>query len=233
MSDRTLTRREGLGLLKAAQEALVRGAYPNPERSGCPDKSMLRAIAGRTISTDHLIESIDHIGFCSPCYTEYAALRRQVVIGQRIRVGAMAACLAVVSLLGLWLGLWHRHSIGKVETARHEEVASYWAYRLDLRNQGSVRGQAPIPNEYPAELPRERLSLSIDLPMGSEAGGYEFEIAQDPGKPIVSADGNADLRGGIATLNVKVNLGSLQAGTYLAGIRRHGLSWRYFPVLIK
>jgi hypothetical protein len=77
------------------------------------------------------------------------------------------------------------------------------------------------------------LALSIYLPLGSEPGGYEFQIARERGKPSLSADGAAALHEGIATLNVNVNIESLPAGPYWAGIRRVGLSWRYYPVIIK
>jgi hypothetical protein len=180
------------------------------------------------------MESIEHLGFCSPCYTEFSALRRQVVIRHRIQFAAMAACIAVVLSIGLWHWLGHRHSIGGGgQTTRREEVGSYQAYRLDLRNRAVLRGQAPTRDEHPIELPRQRLSLSIYLPLGSEAGGYEFQIAREPGKPAVSAEGVAGLHEGIATLNLNVNLESLPADFYLAGIRRVGLSWRYYPVVIK
>ena len=79
MSDRALMRREEAKFLKAAQRVLQQGGFPNPERTGCPDKSTLKAIAFREISPDQLMDWIDHLGFCSPCYKEYAVLRRQVL----------------------------------------------------------------------------------------------------------------------------------------------------------
>ena len=78
MSDRALMRREEAKFLKAAQRVLLQGGFPNPERTGCPDKSILKAIAFREISPDQVMDWIDHLGFCSPCYKEYALLRRQV-----------------------------------------------------------------------------------------------------------------------------------------------------------
>ena len=71
MSDRALTRREEARLLKAGQRALLQGEFPNPDRSGCPDKETLRAIATRKLNLEQVVEWVDHVGFCSPCYVEY------------------------------------------------------------------------------------------------------------------------------------------------------------------
>jgi hypothetical protein len=234
MNDRKLTRREEAIFVNAAQRVLLHGGFPNPERTGCPDKSVLRAIAAHTIRAEHLMDSIEHVGFCSPCYTEFSAFRRQVVIRERIRFAAIAACIAVVLSIGLWHWLGRHHAIsGGGEATRRERVVTYQAYRVDLRNRAALRGQTPTPGEHPIELPRRPLALSIYLPLGSEAGGYEFQIARERGKPSLSADGAAALHEGIATLNVNVNIESLPAGSYWAGIRRAGLSWRYYPVIIK
>ena len=72
MSDRALMRREEAKFLEAAQRVLQQGGFPNPERTGCPDESTLKAIAFREVSPDQVMDWIDHLGFCSPCYKEYA-----------------------------------------------------------------------------------------------------------------------------------------------------------------
>jgi len=236
MSDRALMRREEAKFLKAAQRVLQQGGFPNPERTGCPDKSTLKAIAFREISPDQVMDWIDHLGFCSPCYKEYAVLRRQVLSRRWIRFAAIAACITVGLTIGIWLwiGGWRQHSVGgRGEIARREESGSYQPYLLDLRNRVVLRGEESIPDETPIELPRRRLSLSIYLPIGSEAGKYEFEFAQEPEKPLVRAEDVAGLRDGIAAFNVKVNLESLRPGPYLACIRRTGRSWRYYRVVLK
>ena len=102
MSDRALTRREEARLLKAGQRALLQGEFPNPDRSGCPDKETLRAIATRKLSLEQVVEWVDHVGFCSPCYVEYNALRRQVVNRRWMQFGAIAAGIAIVVALGIW-----------------------------------------------------------------------------------------------------------------------------------
>ena len=84
MSDRGLMRREETRFLKAAQRVLLQGGFPNPERTGCPEKSILKAIASREVSPDKVMDWIEHVGMCSPCFREYTELRK--------RVGVAKAC---------------------------------------------------------------------------------------------------------------------------------------------
>ena len=237
MSDRALTKREEARLLKAAQHVLLQGEFPNPQRAGCPDKETLRAIAARKLSLEQVAGWGDHLGFCSPCYVEYVVLRRRAVRRRWMQFGAVTAGIALVVAIGIRLrfGGWRQQRIGdRGEIARREEPISYQSIPLDLRNRAVLRGEESAPDKSPIELPRGRLSLSIYLPIGSEAGKYEFEIAQEPEKPLVRETGDvAGLRDGIAAFNVKLNLESIRPGRYLARIRRSGWSWRYYHVVLK
>jgi hypothetical protein len=58
----------------AVQEAILQD-YPNPERKGCPDKSMVREVAWR----DELIKDAvwQHITRCSPCYGEFLRFKEE------------------------------------------------------------------------------------------------------------------------------------------------------------
>ena len=100
MSDRALIRQEEARFLKAAQRVLLQGGFPNPERTGCPDKSVLRAIASREINPEQMMDWIGHLGFCSPCYCEYALLRRHVKTRQWVRLAAISACITYCYLSG-------------------------------------------------------------------------------------------------------------------------------------
>ena len=102
MSDRGLMRREETRFLKAAQRVLLQGGFPNPERTGCPDKSILKAIASREVSPDKVMEWIDHVGMCSPCFCEYTEFRKQVVWRKRAAYLTIAAVIIVVLSLGWW-----------------------------------------------------------------------------------------------------------------------------------
>ncbi len=229
MSDRLLTRSEEARLLKAGRRALLQGGFPNPERSGCPDKETLRAIAARNLSLEQVVEWVDHVGFCSPCYVEYDALRRQVVNRRWMRFGAIAAGIAIVVTLGIWawFGGWGH---------LRNEAGAYQVCRLDLRNRFILRGggdQSPKPPAAPLELSRGRLDLELDLPTGSREGQYEVQVLEQPGKPAASASGTAKIENYVTVLQVKVDLRNISPGPYLLGIRRPELDWTYYPVLLK
>jgi len=171
MSDRLLARSEEARLLKAGRRALLQGEFPNPDRSGCPDKETLRSIATRKLSLEQVVEWVDHIGFCSPCYVEYDALRRQAVSRRWMQFGAIAAGIAIVVALGIWawFGGWGH---------LRNEAGAYQVCRLDLRNRFILRGggdQSPKPPAAPLELSRGRLDLELDLPTGSREGSTKFK----------------------------------------------------------
>jgi hypothetical protein len=96
-----------------------------------------------------------------------------------------------------------------------------------------VRGPEQNTNRSPVQIPRERLTLSIYLPVGSEPGHYEVQFLQEPGQALAQAEGAAEFRDHIAVLTVKLDLTRLSPGLYLMEIRQSGLSWSQYPVLLK
>ena len=72
-------------------------AFPNPTRDGCPNFSTLRAMAyrDRRLSLEDL--PVSHVVSCSPCFQEYARLRRMSVLMRGIQV--TAASLVVLAVL--------------------------------------------------------------------------------------------------------------------------------------
>ena len=81
MNYRALMRKEEATFLKAARRVLLNSGFPNPERAGCPHRTVLKAIASLEVSpeNEYVMDWIEHIGFCSPCYEEYDAIRRHVL----------------------------------------------------------------------------------------------------------------------------------------------------------
>ena len=66
-------------LLRAWQEYATE-AYPNPERKGCPDRSVLSILAidvDAFGTRDDADEILLHLGSCSPCASDLRLLRRQ------------------------------------------------------------------------------------------------------------------------------------------------------------
>jgi len=62
---------------------------------------------------------------------------------------------------------------------------------------------------------------------------YPVEIVEQPGKPLISAEGAATLRDHMAVLEVNMDLERLHRGLCLVGMRQAGWSWAYYPVVLK
>ena len=95
-----------------------------------------------------------------------------------------------------------------------------------------TRGVEPNPNLPPVELNRRASRLAISLPVGSAAGAYEIRIVTRSGKPVLEANGTADLENGITRLRVVVGLRSLSPGSHVLEIRRAGLEWNSYPLIV-
>src|ERR1035441_7805847 len=72
-------------------------AFPNPTRNGCPNFSTLRAMANRDRRLSLGDLPVSHVVSCSPCFQEYARLRRMSVFTRGIQVAA--ASLVVLAVL--------------------------------------------------------------------------------------------------------------------------------------
>ena len=107
MNDRTFTRKEEARFLKAAQRVLLlQGGFPNPTAQLVP-QSGFESACFRQVSPEKVMDCIEHIGMCSPCYKEYDELRRQIVRRRRILLGAIAACI----FTGLSFAIWTTASL--------------------------------------------------------------------------------------------------------------------------
>ena len=217
-------RRDELPRLKRPDEIddVFGRANPNPDRIGCPPRDVLVALARRERPIGD--PAYDHLSECSPCYLEVRALKEAGDL-QRRRVltwAAAAAGLVLATGSAGWL-LLTRGTSG-------EPIATDVRTQLDLRPYALMRGETPQGDRPPLVLPRARVLLTLLLPTGSEPGSYEVEIRDASATVKASAQGNADLRNQVTTLDVVLDLGSLLGGTYQIAVRRHGEDWQLFPV---
>jgi hypothetical protein len=83
-----------------------------------------------------------------------------------------------------------------------------------------------------ASLQRRPLDLRVYLPIGSEPGKYELQIAREPGAPIIVSSGAAKLENRSVVLPVRVDVRDLVAGRYVLGIRKGNFRWMYYPVSV-
>jgi len=82
-------------------------------------------------------------------------------------------------------------------------------------------------------LPRTRLSLSIQLPTGSEDGIYDVAFISPAGKSTLETRGEAKLHNFVEVLPVDVNLADLAQGMYQLRLRRLQTQWISFSILLE
>ncbi len=88
-------------------------------------------------------------------------------------------------------------------------------------------------NEIPPRLPRTRLSLSIQLPIGSEDGIYDVALISPAGKSMLETRGEAKLQKFVEVLPVQVNLADLAPGLYHLRLRRAQTQWSAYSVFLE
>jgi hypothetical protein len=108
---------------------------------------------------------------------------------------------------------------------------------LDLRSKSTIRGEQGL-ETIPAEpdapvLPARQLDLTVYLPIGSEEGKYEIAVLRKPDDPLVATRGTARLTDKNVTLQTRVDLNSLEPGSYFVGLRRGNFRWMYFQFRVE
>lgn len=165
---------------------------------------------------------LDHLGSCSPCYCDFSRFRDAYRHRRRQTLVAIAASILVVVSIGVWaLVQWH-----------NKTQISQTAV-LDLRNLSVARGVEPSPEVKPLEVSREASRLSILLPLGSSEGQYDVRIATPSGKSVVTANGMAKFKNGATTLQTAMKLSSVSTGAYVLQIRKAGLEWSSYPLVLR
>jgi hypothetical protein len=226
-----LSAREENRLIKAGQRVLREGGYPNPARVGCPGVEVLKALAQRKSDLRQSEQAVLHIGGCSPCFIEYAALQKQATRRKTVELVLASAALLILAVVGGWA--WKAHWLRGIRA----NVATNMPYQkvtVDLRNRLILRGdQVPSANSGPVELPRGRLDLTVLLAKGSRPGNYEVRVSTELEQPILSVTGTAAMENGNAVLNVKLDLSRLAPNTYLLAIGPVGTERNEYPLVLK
>ena len=210
---------------KRALNALGRGLlkeFPNPERIGCPDSEVLRGIAFHKVPLAEAEPWLDHLTSCSPCYRDFSQFRAAYELRRKRTLLAVAPSILIVASIAGW-ALAHRH-----EGPQYAQSAV-----LDLRNRSVSRGTEPNPGEPPLELSREVTHLNIYLPLGSPEGPYEVRIVGLSGEPLASTNGIAKVSNYIPMLPVTVNLTSSRPGGCILQVRKSGLEWSSYPLVLR
>ena len=235
---RSLSRNQEKNLLQAAAAA-ARTEFDCPQRTGCPDSEVLKLLGRRRSLPVDSADLIDHIGTCSPCFIEYSRYRAAHKHRRRISY-ALAAAAAVVVLS---LAIPRLVPIpGGFLFKSPKEIARYpvqgdrvTALVLDLRMKGVSRSDTPDRpgNETPPRLPRTKLSLSIQLPIGSEDGIYDIALISSAGKSMLETKAEATLQAFVEVLPVQVNLADFAPGLYQLRLRRAQMQWTSYSIVLE
>ena len=210
LNARGYSARDEQRLLDALGRGLVR-EFPNPGRTGCPGPDVLQRIASRTMPLDQAEQWLDHLGSCSPCYSDFSEFRKSHELRKKRTLLAIAASILIVAGLAGWALFPKQKKPLVTETAT-----------LDLRNRSIPRGTEPNPEEPPLMVSRGAAHWNIFLPFGSDAGTYDIRLLAGSGELLVSTKADAKLTEGVAAIQISVNLSSRSPGPCVLRLTRNG-----------
>lgn len=218
-------------------DRVLGNANPNPNRAGCPPGDVLVALARRERPISDPVH--EHVVQCSPCYRELRAIqqgttvRSLAILHRRIWWAAAAAVVILAAGLAAWFvffGMKEPSGPGRVPEA---VAAGPLDVLVDLREHTVSRSAQGQEEQPPVVLPRHLLNMTILLPVGAEAGAYETRLVKGDRRSQASADGRAEIRDGITTLRVSMDLRSLSAGPHHLALRRSDEGWHFYPATVK
>jgi hypothetical protein len=196
---------------------------------GRAPRSVLQQLAGRPL--DKSIESDanwHHVTHCSECYREFLGfqpqLRRQA---QRKKLRLILGLSAAAAMIAL--GLFFVKQDRNPARPQNAELA-YVKKTVDIESM--ERSANPSRPTEPIYLGRHPLELTVQLPAGSKAGAYEFQL-QKSGQPVVSTSGTASIRDGTTAFTVRIDLTRLEPGQYSMSVRQVPWDWSYYPVVVR
>lgn len=225
-------------------DELRRTAYPNPQRIGCPGPEVFEALKAKKIPFDDPVW--EHIEHCSPCYREFADIRDALFRDERrgsIRT-IVRASVAVLVLLLVGIGAFlftrspqtgNKQMIASTAHNGGEAAVLNFEDGSELRGaSGSSQSKSPdLSTSGIQHLPRNQLSLTVYLPLGSPDGTYELEIVSPNGAVVWHVQGMASIKDGLTSLPVSGDLRGVASGEYKFRFRRLDESWHEKQVIVK
>jgi hypothetical protein len=225
----------------------AKSAFPNPNRTGCPSPSVLRAMAHRDKQTNPADLPISHVANCSPCFSEYTRQRRNAKIIRTVQVTAGSLIIGGIVWVAAIMVLNHteRGALPSVSRRQNVESASPVpppspppqlalpiAMTVDLAPFSPTRGEEPIPAKH-IQLPPKWIRASFLMPIGSEPGEYDVRLLRSNNEGVLETRTVARLEDGITSFQVELHLEELSQNRLKLMIRPAGLGWRTFPVFVE
>ncbi len=221
MNARGYSARDEQRLLDALGRGLL-NEFPNPSRTGCPGSDVLKRIASHEMPLSEAEKWLDHLGSCSPCYSDFSRFQAGYRNRRSRTLLAVAASILIVASIAGWaLFVRQREPLG-TQTAV-----------LDLRSRSIARATEPNPAEPPLEIAHNVSRLEIYLPLGSGEGDYGVRIAAPGEKILFATRGIAHMQEGITSLTVDVNLSSASPGLYVLQLQKVGPGWSSYPLTVR
>jgi hypothetical protein len=224
MANEEFSQSETEQLRQAFQQAALNN-FPNPDRIGCPtDKRILKSIAMKTLP---LVDPVwRHAARCSPCFREVKAFEAEAKLASGgWRVGAAIAALILIATALFFLR----------DRLLPRRSAAYESATLDLRSYTASRGEGEKPGDGkpPVTLGRGHLTVAVLLPVGADAGHYEYKLLNDGLQTVLSGAGEAKIENHSTTLATKLDTDRLPNGHYSLWMRQPGFDWRSYQINIR
>jgi hypothetical protein len=227
--DRTTISGKELRGVVAFGRKCSKNAFPNPARTGCPDRARLRAMARRdpSLKVDDL--PITHVVRCSPCFHEYMHYRHMLLFARGLRITGASLVAGILFFTG-WL-------IVSIHAGRTFDIGRWngetQSVLLDYRNESVTRSEAGEPVRPTRTLPRKKLDIVILLPVGSEPGSYELRLVGTDRQVLLDKSLMGEMENFALRVRANLDFRSLSQGSYLLEIRRVGEGWDSHPVVIR
>ena len=222
-------------------------AFPNPTREDCPSRSTLRAMAhrDRRLTLEDL--PLSHVVTCSPCFEEYARLRRMSVLVRGIQIAAASMVLAVVFIgarsVRNYASRSGEPSISEAQrvvpppplaTTQPPPLRASVHIGVDLASFSPTRGSEAKDNSgNTVRLPRTFLRVNLHLPLGMEPGEYAVRLLDSAGQVVADKHAVGRIEDGKTSVEIDIDLASVTRGNFTLTIRPPGLSWREFPAVVE
>src|SRR5437762_532613 len=97
----------------------------------------------------------------------------------------------------------------------------------------TVQPSGSTSNIQPIQIPRGLIALTVQLPVGYEAGYYELEIRKPNQSATRTTKAQATIEHGITKLPINLDTRSIRPGEYEFAWRLAHFSWRHYPILIR
>lgn len=223
-------RRVEAKLLKALG-ASVKNSAENLDRVECPGSDTIRAIATRDLSIPDFDDLVDHIAMCAPCLDEYQQERRRYRSRRLAVAGLGSAALILLASFGAYLEVRRLHPT--VPIAKTVQTAAS-AVTLDYTQWTAERsGSSRAANRQPPKAAHGLLSLTLELPIGTEDGEYTATCRSETGGFVADGGGAALWKGRAEELEVILDLRGAAAGNYILELRSPSGTVRKYPLTLE